>query len=151
MRAKYITGFILLAGMTGGLAFWSNNVPEIDQMPLENDNWKLLEIPKPPNVQSLSSQLRRLKPWEEKEETTSAKSTQKSSKSKSGSKPLKLVGIVQRGHNDYILVMDNKNKVVSYDLNSELPNGTKLHAIHDDHIKVKDFSEIEVIKLYDQE
>jgi len=148
MTAKYLTGLILLSGITGGLTFWSINIPDINQMPLENDSWKLLEIPKPPNVQSLSSKLRRLKPWETKEKITSS-STSKSSNKKNNSKLLQLVGIVQRGRNNYILVLDNKNKVASYDLRSELPNGTKLHAIYDDHIEVKDFGEIQVIKLYD--
>ena len=147
---KRITLIILLGGLTTGLAFWQIQTPDMIQSTLAEDNWKLHRLPHQPNMAAIANRLRNLKPWEEREVfTKKSVKSKKKKKKKQKKNALNLVGIIQQEPNSYILLLDSKNKVTPYEINSSLPNGASLRAIYNDSIEVMDYGETEIIKLYD--
>ena len=147
---KYIIFLIGLNGLTGALAWKFITIPTVDSVPVPADHWQPLQLPTLPNTQIWANQLNKLNLWEQATLPTAALSTQArtSLATKTGSE-FKLAGIIQQGYQSYILLLDNHKQVSSYALNSNLPNGAILQAIHGDTIEIVDKDQVKIIKLYE--
>ncbi|HEC84965.1 MAG: hypothetical protein DRR08_13500 [Candidatus Parabeggiatoa sp. nov. 2] len=137
---------ILLAGLTGLLTNQQIQIPKARQTTeASDDTWKLPKESIAPNPSRLHVKLRQLSPWETDNQTTTSKSSSSPRKQKT---KWKFVGIVQKGRQRYVMLLEN-NKVTQYGLKSSLPGGAYLRRINDDSIEViQDNGEVEVIHLY---
>jgi hypothetical protein len=147
---KHIIFLIGLNGLTGALAWEFITIPTVDSVPVQEDHWQPLQLPTLPDAQIWVTQLNKLNLWEKETPPAAALSTKAraSLTTKIGSE-FKLVGIIQQGYQSYILLLDNNNKISSFSLNSSLPNGALLRAIHGDTIEVVDKDQVKIIKLYE--
>ena len=147
---KHIIFLVGLNGLTGALALEFITIPTVDSVPVQQDHWQPLQLPTLPDAQTWVTQLNNLSLWEKEAPRSTALSTkaQTSLTTKIGNE-FKFVGIIQQGYQSHILLLDNNKKISSHSLNSRLPNGAFLQAIHGDTIEVVDEDKVKIIKLYE--
>lgn len=147
---KPIIFLIGLNGLTGVLALKFITIPSVDADPVPEDHWQPLQLPTLPDARPWVTQLNQLKLWEKETPPPTTLSTKaRASLTTKVGKEFKLVGIIQQGYQNYILLLDNDKKISSHSLNSRLPNGAFLQAIHGDTIEVVDKDQVKIIKLYE--
>ncbi|MDM8560490.1 hypothetical protein [Candidatus Parabeggiatoa sp. HSG14] len=153
---------ILLSGLTSLLAFWQNKLPTIEQISAPSEEiWKLPNLPQANQIQQTYFKLRKLKAWGVIKEKKSKKTTKKTTgleKKSTDTKITKITtqltqherfaGIVQKGKQRYILLLNKQNKLAAFNLETPLPNGAKILTINDDFIEVQQDDKIKKIRLY---
>ena len=149
---KYIIFLIVLNGLTGVFALEFITIPAVNSVPVQKDHWQPLQLFTLPDAQPWVTQLNKLNLWDKETSPAAALSTSTKGKASLTTKinnELKLVGIIQQGYQSYILLLDKNKKTSSYFLNSNLPNGALLRAIHGDTIEIVDKDQVKIIKLYE--
>lgn len=104
--------FTLLVGLTGAMTVWQIEIPNGKTTIALDDTWQSLHKQQTPNFSSTYNKLRKLNPWMTKNianKTTSTSTLRKFSRRKSQKKhKWKFVGIVKKGNQRYILLLENK-------------------------------------------
>jgi len=142
--------FTLLAGLTGTVAVWQIQIPDAGETTsAQDDTWQLPHKPQAPNYSKSYNRLRKLNPWNTTENGDYKTGTSSKSSRRKGKKnqKWKFVGIVKKGNQRYILLLENK-KITQYAVKSSLPNGNQLIKIHNDSIEIMQDNKVEVVHLY---
>lgn len=156
MIIKRFLLFLLLSSVTGSVTFFYGQ-PQIIQLPSETEaEWQLPTISAAINYRNLFSDLRKWQLWgSEKEQKVDAKKNSKEQKKQKKDDSLdkklaaQFVGVIKKGTEYYILLIDDDNKAKPYYAQSQLPNGALLVNIQKDAIVIqKEGEEAETIHLY---
>ena len=152
MIKRTIIVSVLLAVLTSLAALWQIRIPTIGQSvtPVE-DNWTLPTLSQATQLQKTYVKLRKLKPWGSKNTKTTSTKAKRKAKKQTPKKPRpdwRFAGVVQRGQQRYILLLDKNNKATQYHIQSKLPNGARLVRIHNDFIEVLQDGKLKTIPLY---
>jgi len=132
---------VFLAAVAGGnwlAASYLVPEPSIDiEIEKAEDNWQLPKVQFSNDAIVLNSKLKKFQPWGK----TKKKKIEKKLEEKKPKKPTyawKLVGIVGSGKDKYILAINGKTqKIENYQLKEELPDGSRLLAIHANEVSIE--------------
>jgi len=151
MIKRTIIVSVLLAVLTSLAALWQIQIPTIGHsINQTEDNWTLPTLSQATQLQKTYVKLRKLKPWGSEKKSTSRKRNTKTKKQppKKPRPDWRFAGVVQRGQQRYILILDKNNKATQYHIKSKLPNGAHLVRIHNDFIEVLQDGKLKSIPLY---
>lgn len=155
MIKHLIISLIGVSALTGGLAFWLVQIPQLSPITAHADDpWQLPTLSNPDNLQKIYFKLRsKLKPWKEKKTKSKAPPKPKAATTPTTSTSKKvewqLVGIVQEGRQRFALLLNKAtNKVNRYAVGNALPEGTQLLTIRDDFVEISQEGKTKTVHLY---
>jgi hypothetical protein len=154
MIKHIIISVVGVSALTGGLAFWLVQVPEVKHTTSQADApWNLPTLSNPDHLQEVYYKLRRkLNPWKEQKTKSKVKPKVKvSTRPTKTSKKIQwqLVGIVEEGRQRFALLLNKStNKINRYLVGSVLPEGKKLVTIRDDFVEISEAGKIKTMHLY---
>ncbi|HIE02995.1 MAG TPA: hypothetical protein EYP59_22395 [Thiotrichaceae bacterium] len=155
MLKHLIISLIGVSALTGGLAFWLVQIPQLEPTSAHADDpWHLPTLSNSDHLQKIYFKLRgKLKPWKEKKTKSKASPKPKAPTTPTTSTSKKaqwqLVGIVQEGRQRFALLLNKStNKVNRYAVGSALPEGTQLLTIRDDFVEISQAGKTKTVHLY---
>ena len=154
MLKHLIISLISVSALTGGLAFWLVQIPQLKPTTAHADDpWHLPTLSNPDHLQDVYFKLRsKLKPWKEKKTKSKAPPKPKAATTPtttSKKAEWQLVGIVQEGRQRFALLLNKAtNKVNRYAVGNALPEGTQLLTIRDDFVEISQEGKTKTVHLY---
>jgi len=155
---KLLIILVIINALVAAGAVWYVQLPTTESVTESEDKWSLPPLPSMDKVAQSYIKLLKLHPWKIEEVAPAAPApvvapppvVPKPASASLLKRDWQLVGIVQRGEQRYVLVLDKQNKIKSYSVKNLLPNGALLFNIQNDFIEVvlKD-GKIEKVELYE--
>lgn len=155
---KLLIILIIINGLVAVGAVWYVQLPTIESVTESEDKWNLPPLPSMDKVAQSYIKLLKLHPWKIEVVAPAAPApvvaappvAPKPASTSLLKRDWQLVGIVQRGEQRYVLVLDKQNKVKSYSVKNLLPNGALLFNIQNDFIEVVlKNGKMEKVELYE--
>lgn len=155
---KLLIILIIINGLVAAGAVWYVQLPTTESVTKSEDKWSLPPLPSMDKVAQSYIKLLKLHPWKIEVVAPAAPApvvaappvAPKPASASLLKRDWQLVGIVQRGEQRYVLVLDKQNKVKSYSVKNVLPNGALLFNIQNDFIEVVlKNGKMEKVELYE--
>ncbi len=156
MMFKRILLLLLTSGFTGSLAFFYVQ-PQIEQSQMETtEAWLLPVIPVAIDKNKLYADLRQWQLWGSEIEKKEDKKAEKKKKDKKKADDdlneqlaAQFVGVIKKGNERYILLLNDEKQAKPYYAQTQLPNGVLLVNIQEDAITIqKEDEDAQTIPLY---